>query len=236
MSSPGERVGMRLGPVLFAVFAVALAVGAIWWARRAPEPSSLADLAREADEGSAGAPDASRTGAAGVDPASAASGADAAPRSTVSGELGDVPVPPELRQRLLPADPDEKRDLPSKIEYPLDPKLAELPLSDVPHRVVGAWDEATGEPELGARRGLVLVVEPGLSDADLENLARDVLDRHRDAEMLMLRVFDSPEAAVAPSHLDGGAFPASHLVVELSRNPLIDEGIRLRVRGRPVEP
>jgi hypothetical protein len=77
----------------------------------------------------------------------------------------------------------------------LDPKLTSEPLSEVPHELVGAWDDRRGEPELGRHRVLVAVVSPDGGDAEIVRLLRDAQARHREAEVLDVRVYDSDASA-----------------------------------------
>jgi len=120
------------------------------------------------------------------------------------------------------------------IAYPRAEKLTARPLSAIPHRVVGAWDDAPDSPELGSRRAFILVVDPALDDRDLADLARDVRDSHRDAEWLTLRIFDDAAAATRPSWTDGGESKAAHLVAELRRNTA-GPGEHLTIRGQPAD-
>jgi hypothetical protein len=123
--------------------------------------------------------------------------------------------------------------MPTSIDYPLQEKYAGARWSDVPHRLLAAHDEAGETGAEGARRLFIAVVEPGLPDAELARLVRDLRARHRDAEMLRIRVFDSAIAAKTPSWSDAGASRDAHLVADLLRER---ERERMLVRGREVEP
>jgi hypothetical protein len=95
----------------------------------------------------------------------------------------------------------------------LEPKLASEPLSEVPHELVGAWDDRRGEPELGKHRVLVAVVSPDAGDAEIERLLRDAQARHREAEVLDVRVYDSDASA-----RKAGWLGERRLVGEIKRN------------------
>jgi len=109
-------------------------------------------------------------------------------------------------------------------------KLADEPLSEVEHEVVGAWDERGDAPELGAHRVLVAVVSPNARDAEIERLLRDARARHRDAEILDVRVYDSGVAAA-----QAGWLGERRLVGEVKRNDRLGYDA-MTVRGRAVEP
>jgi hypothetical protein len=107
--------------------------------------------------------------------------------------------------------------------------------SEVPHQTVGAWDESPESDSPGQRRAFVVVVEPQISDAELEALARDLRDQHRDARILNVRIYDSEKGARRAGWVDGGELAHRHLVAQVS----INEGLGLdviRVRGRRIEP
>ena len=123
--------------------------------------------------------------------------------------------------------------LPTRIDYPLQEKYRDQVWSDVPHELLAAHDGSQEHEGEGARRRFVAVVEPGLSDTQLERLVRDVRARHRDAEVLRIRVFDSRDAATKPSWTDGGAARKAHLLADLFRAPGRE---RFLVRGREVDP
>ena len=77
------------------------------------------------------------------------------------------------------------------------------------------------------------MVEPGLSDARVGQLVRDLRARHREAEALRIRIFDSREAATRPSWTDGGATRRAHLLADLYRD---GDRERLLLRGVEVDP
>ena len=108
------------------------------------------------------------------------------------------------------------------------------PMSAVPHRVVRGWG-ARGAGTVSGSVGAFVVVEPGISDAELEALARDVRAYHHDAKTLSVRFLDSQEAATYDRHSDGGALAAEHLVALVSRNERL-EADTIEIRGRAVDP
>jgi hypothetical protein len=131
--------------------------------------------------------------------------------------------------------PEEEVARAGEVVMPLEAKLAEEPLSEVPHQVVGAWDEQPDSARLGSHRTFVAVVDPSISNSELEAFLRDIRQKHRDAEVLDVRVYDSAEAARRPSYLDGGEMRQRHLVAEIKRNDrLAFESIE--IRGVPVAP
>lgn len=101
---------------------------------------------------------------------------------------------------------------------PIAEKLAREPLSTVPHELVGAWDEAPDSEHPGTHRAFVAVVDPGIPPRELEQLVWDIRERHRGAEVLDIRVFDSAAAAANSSGVDGAASRARHLVADVKRN------------------
>lgn len=123
--------------------------------------------------------------------------------------------------------------LPTEIDYPFQEKYAGETWSEVPHELIAAHDGQQEHEGEGARRLFIAVVEPDLPDAEVEQLVRDLRARHREAEALRVRVFDSHEAARRPSWTDGGAARKAHLVGDLYRD---GERERLLVRGREVAP
>jgi hypothetical protein len=131
------------------------------------------------------------------------------------------------------APPGAPEALPAEVEYRRLEKL--VAQSEVPHRTLGAWDEAPDSPVPGSRRAFVMVVEPSLSDAELEALARDLRAQHGDARILNVRIYDSERGARRAGWVDGGALAHEHLVAEVN----INQGLGLdaiRVRGRRVDP
>jgi hypothetical protein len=108
------------------------------------------------------------------------------------------------------------------------------PMSTVPHRVVRAWGRSD-DPSQKKLVGAHLIVEPGMPDAELTKLGRDLLDYHRDATIVAVRIFDSEEAATYDRHIDGGVLYQSHLVARVVSDP--GRGLRaIFVRGKQVEP
>lgn len=176
-------------------------------------------------------------------PAGPPAGAPAAP--TASPPPAELPPPAasgpdaDLGDWRRSAQPGEDREklaaLPTEIDYPRFEKYAGASFSAVPHRLVAAWDDRPDDAAFGPRRMFIAVVDPSIDDASLETLLRDMRDRHRDAEILGVRVFDSLEAARRPSWTDQGRSRDAHLVAELRRDAVHGRET-LRVRGREIEP
>lgn len=161
----------------------------------------------------------------------------------------EPPPAPDAAEQALPVIPPselaDRRDLgtgesdgvlatlPTRIQYPLQEKYRDQVWSDVPHELVAAHDGLEEQEGEGARRLFIALVEPGLSDEQIERLVRDFRARHREAEVLRIRVFDDREAAGRPSWTDGGAALREHLVADLYREPGRE---RFVVRGREVNP
>jgi hypothetical protein len=186
---------------LWIAAAAALLALVVWALRPSPEPPAEPRAATAPAAPKAAAPPAPAEAAQAPAPAPAASEAPPAPSS-------EAPVA-QLRR---------------------EPKLAAEPLSDVAHELVGAWDDRGSAPELGAHRVLVAVVSPSASDAEIERLLRDARARHRDAEVLDVRVYDSAEAATR-----AGWVGAHQLVGEVKRNDRLRYD-QMTVRGRAVTP
>jgi len=109
------------------------------------------------------------------------------------------------------------------------------PESDVPHQVVTRTSpdpEAT--PAEGRHQLLVIAVDPHLPTADLERLLRDLRDRHRDAAVLDIRIYDSADAARAERY-DTGASRDRHQVARVLRNDRIGVDT-IRIRGVTLDP
>ncbi|MGH0037976.1 MAG: hypothetical protein ACQGVK_23340 [Myxococcota bacterium] len=161
------------------------------------------------------------------------------------GNLPRVPpsdlLPPEAEthpeyfagEDAEPAGEQEPESLPAEVDYAVLDKLSVE--SEVPHQTVGAWDEAPDSAAPGLRRAFVVVVEPSISDANLEALARDLRAQHGDARILSVRIYDSEKGARRAGWVDGGALAHRHLVAQVSINQA--QGLDLiRVRGRKIEP
>lgn len=154
----------------------------------------------------------------------------------VSVPLPEGEVLDDFRSAARPGeDAEALAALPTEIDYPRFDKYADASFSAVPHQLVAAWDDRPDDAAYGPRRMFIAVVDPATDDPALEALLRDVRDRHRDAEHLAVRVFDSAEAARRPSWTDQGRTRDAHLVAELRRD--VANGREwLRVRGREIEP
>lgn len=158
------------------------------------------------------------------------------PRTPPEGLLPpEAKTHPEYFQDLEgePPSDDAPEALPAEIDYARLEKLSAE--SDVPHRTLGAWDESPEDPTPGQRRSFVVVVEPGLGDAELEALARDLHRQHADARILTVRIFDSEKGARRAGWVDGGALAHQHLVAQVHRNEALGLDV-IRIRGRRIEP
>lgn len=114
-------------------------------------------------------------------------------------------------------------------------KFARESLSDVPHELLGAWDDAPDAPEPGAHRTFVIVVDPSISSAELASLTRDIRDRHRDAEVLDVRIYDVPASVIDMGGVIQGEGRKQHLVADLKRNDRLSFE-QMRIRGTVVTP
>jgi hypothetical protein len=154
-----------------------------------------------------------------------------APRSMTASQwqvaLGSEP---ETAAEAAPAAPAT-----GTISMPIAEKLAPDRLTEVPHELIGAWDDAPGSSRPGAHRTIVAVVEGSMPSRDLEQLVWDIRDYHRAAEVLDVRVYDSAEAATRSSARDGGLDRESHLVADVKRNDRLGFD-QITVYGRVVGP
>lgn len=141
---------------------------------------------------------------------------------------------PEAFRDLEGEGEEELETIPPTVQYPVQEKLVQEPLSPVRHEVVGAWDEDRESDVPGRRRAFVLVVPPEASDAEIETLARDVRARNRGASILDVRIYDDARATLQSRALDGGRLAFQHLVGEVKRNEALDLDV-IRVRGRKIE-
>jgi hypothetical protein len=171
----------------------------------------------------------------------------------------DEPMPPAAIQRMPPAGPPAAEPTQPVDVAPSDERAAEAPeaqgdlqhaaapsgdlehyakrpLSAVPHRVVRGWGASEENSQLGLV-GAYVVVDPGISDAQLTQLCRDIQKYHRDAKVLSVRILDSEEAATYDRHIDGGALGNRHVVASVKRDPTL--GVKdgeIRVRDKLVTP
>jgi hypothetical protein len=189
---------------IIAAIILGVAALALWWSAHPPET-----------------PEPSQHQAAQAPPAEETSAPPLVP---------EIAAPEPLpRAKEEPASPLEQEPQPGEVSMPIQAKLVAEPLSEVPHEVIGAWDEQPDSPRPGSHRTFVAVVNPGISDSELEALLRDIRQRNRGAEVLDVRVYDSAEAARRPSYLDGGALRQRHLVAEIKRNDRLSfESIEIR--------
>ena len=131
--------------------------------------------------------------------------------------------------------------LPRAHEHPPEPPdptgdlaiYEEHPMSEVPHRVVRAWGLGPRSRSPGMVSAYV-VVDPGIEDAALEKLARDIREYHRSESALLVRILDDERAATYDRHSDGGELIVRSLVgrVQHSEKLGLDE---IELRGRRLE-
>ena|GEM_PF-4139235 len=198
----------------------ALAVGAgvaLWMLGRAPERPRVEVLHR----------------APGMPAAQPPPAAPALPMPPPDALPPEAQAFPEAFRDRAQAEAEEV--IPPRVAPPRLEKLVRDRLSEVPHHVLGAWDEAPESDQPGARRAFVLVVDPRVGDAELEALARDVRERHRDSALLDVRIYDDEAATVRPRGLDGGRAAFEHLVAEVKRHEAAGLDV-IRVRGRRIDP
>jgi len=124
---------------------------------------------------------------------------------------------------------------PTQVQYTVAEKYGGQKLSEVDHRMLGAWDDARDTQTPGRHRSFVLVVDPDLSDQQLESLARDVHQLHHDADRLDVRIYDRENAATDARVTDGGRYAHAHQVAQVKRHRGLDVDV-IRVRGRIVGP
>jgi len=151
--------------------------------------------------------------------------------------------PAEPSQPVAVASKDDREESSSEAHHDAEhapPRTADLllyarrPMSAVPHRVVRAWGASDDPKQLGLV-GAYVIVEPGMTDAQLIQLCRDIREYHRDANVLSVRILDSEQAATYDRHIDGGALKNQHQVATVSRDPTI--GVDdIQVRGELVKP
>ena len=123
---------------------------------------------------------------------------------------------PEVRPRGGPEPAFEQHPEPDRVP-PDDAELyAREPMSSVSHRVLKGWG-AGPEARVAGLVGLYVVVDPDVSNEDLERLTRDIRYRHLDAVALNVRIVDSEEAVLFDRHLDGGALLDLHTVATVRR-------------------
>jgi hypothetical protein len=146
------------------------------------------------------------------------------------------PAEPPARVPAQPAEP-----VAPEPAVPPAPRTGDLaiydrkPMSTVPHQVARAWGLSAAEPSQRGRVGAALVVDPGITDAELMQLGRDLLAYHRDAKIVAIRIYDSEDAAGYDRETDGGALADQHLVGRVVNDPV--RGLRgMFVRGKWIEP
>lgn len=185
---------------------------------------------------------------AGPEPTSSREAANARSGGTDESDLFAIPpdqmaaLMEQLRQvESAPSEEDEAQAdappalPPTRVEYTVARKYEEQKLSEVDHRMLGAWDDARDTQTPGRHRSFVLIVEPDLSDRQLESLARDVHQLHHDADRLDVRIYDRENAATDARVTDGGRYAHAHQVAQVKRHRGLNVDV-IRVRGRIVGP
>jgi hypothetical protein len=170
------------------------------------------------------------------EPAGETTAAPAAPPPTpTASTAGPAQAAAAASSRAAPAETYPGDDHEHHVEDPTgDLELYERrPMSAVPHRVVRGWG-ARGSGRPTGAVGAFVVVDPEISDAELEALAEDIRRYHGDATALSVRILDSEHAATYDRHSDGGALAAAHLVGRISRNEQLGTD-RVEIRGRVQE-
>jgi hypothetical protein len=207
--------------LLAALLGACAFAGAVWWfgpGPLAPAPSPVPSP--EPRAAMAPAPAAPPRARASPSPLQAKARLPEAPAPSESPALPEPPEPPE-------AEPPSSGTGDLAI-------YEQAPMSAVPHRVVRAW----GLTDDRKNRGLVgasLIVEPGMPESQLVQLGRDLLEYHRGAKIVAVRVFDSEEAATYDRHIDGGVMAEAHLVARVVSDP--KSGVRgMYVHGKWMEP
>ena len=159
----------------------------------------------------------------------------ATPTSVADREPAALPEPGLPEPDLDEAPGDSLPEASGPAHLRIDPKLADEPLSEVPHRVLGAWDDQPETPEAGLHRVFVVVVDPKTPTGTLEALVRDIRDRHRDAEVLDVRVYGDADSATGGAQGTAGEGNRELLLADVKRNDRLgyDE---VRVRGASIAP
>lgn len=197
----------------FVVGALLAGSAALWLARDGrgeppePAPTPASSPGEISHEGPAPAPEGARTRIEGEQP-------------VAPGEAEEEPV--------------EAQPAPTEVHYSIAEKYKGERLSDVPHRLLGAWDDAPDQGTPGRHRSFVLVVDPGTTDRQLEQLARDIRRLNQDADRLDVRIYDRAEAATGTGS-SAGAGRYADQVAEVKRHRGLGVDV-IRVRGRIVEP
>jgi len=79
-----------------------------------------------------------------------------------------------------------------------------------------------------------VIVEAGIADGELTELARDIRKYHYAANALSVRILDSQRAATYDRHDDGGAFAEAHILGTVNKNTSL--GIdRVEIRGKQID-
>lgn len=207
---------MKRAIVLFLALLVALGIGYFLGGRhRAPEaPPPMAASQAPAPATPAEVPAPAPASRAAVPPAPGPAAPAAAPAAPA----------PEAPALAATAD---AADLP-----------AGYPRTEVPHRVEKAWGRGP-DGRAPAAVGLSIVVDPSITNAELEDLSRDVLTANEDARMMHVRIYDSAEAMSPAAHAAHDPAIAEHTVGEIWVNPKPSRFMpkrRIKIRGENIDP
>jgi hypothetical protein len=149
------------------------------------------------------------------------------------------PSQPTPAAPLLPPAPVAAVEVEPKAAPAAAPRTGDLaiydrkPMSEVPHQVSRAWG-LSDDPGQRKLIGAYLIVDSGISDAELMKLGRDLIDYHRDAKILAVRVYDSEQAASYDRERDGGKLADDHLVARIV-NDSVRKQRGMYIRGKWVE-
>ena len=155
------------------------------------------------------------------------------PRSAAPEPSAAAPAEPEaFAENQVP----EASEAPEDTTPPNGDLLlyAARPLSAVPHHVVRAWGASDDRSQLGLV-GAYLIVDPGISNAQLIKLCRDIQEYHRSANGLSVRILDSEAAATYDRQTDGGALESQHQVATVTRDAKLGVDA-IYLRGELVKP
>jgi len=108
------------------------------------------------------------------------------------------------------------------------------PMSAIPHVVARGWGMGGSSKRPGAV-GAVVIVDPGISEASLEQLVRDIQAYHSREDAVSIRIMDDSHAATYDRHSDGGDLAQRHLLAQIVRNEEVDIN-EIRIGDRVLEP
>jgi hypothetical protein len=154
------------------------------------------------------------------------------PQATTSAP--EPPVQPGVTPHARRESGTDAAHLPPVVESaPVPPGY---PKSRVPHRVLEAWGrDEQGHPK--GPTGFLIVVDPSITNAELTELAKDVLAANQDVESMSVRIYDSEEA-LSPA-LVAAQDPkiAEHTIGRIWVNPTssrFDPRTRIQIRGEDL--